>query len=466
MENVNNEVPRRRPVRRRKTKWQIFKEAYLPTIIVALTIILVIWFIIGGAIRRNKPDDDVVESTPPPAPSTEATNLASRYQEEVDALLEQAAAAAENYEYEEAATILSSFQGNMADFPKLKATYDAYVQIINNMVTWDDPAKIPTISFHVLIADAELAYNDSQYGKSYKKNFITTAHFQSMLEQLYENNCVLVDISDIYEEVYDESTGKLGYQPKALTLPAGKTPILLVQTQVNYYYYMTDCRKDGLPDGFASKLLVDENGKFYNEMPLADGTTATGDYDMVPILEQFIAEHTDFSYHGARAILGVTGYDGIFGYRVNSTTLSPEDLAAEQAGATELVKALRDAGYRIACYTYNNMNYGTQDASEIQADLQSWDVVVKPWLDGANVDILIYAKEGDIASTQEEYSGSKYNVLYNAGYRFFMSVSSTGFSQIGAQYVRHNRLPVTGNYLENHGDWYNGLFDAASLLGE
>lgn len=463
MENINNEVPRRRPVRRKKTKWQIFKEAYLPTVIISLTIILIIWFIIGGAIRRNR-NDKPVESTPPVI-TTEPTNLASRYQEQANDLMAQAAAAAENYDYEEAVTILSSFQGNMADFPALQSAYNEYVQIMNEMVTWNDPSQIPTLSFHVLIADAELAYKDSQYGNSYKKNFITTDQFRSILEQLYANNCVLVDLADIYEEQYDEGTGKTTYVPKELLLPAGKQPIMLVQTQVNYYLYMTDGRKDGLPDGFAGKLLVDEKGNFYNEMPLADGTTATGDYDMVPILEKFIAENPAFSYHGARAILGITGYDGIFGYRVNSTSLSADALAAEQAAATELTRALQEAGYRIACYTYNNLNYSNQSAAQIQADLQKWEEQVKPWLDDAPVDILVYAKEGDIAGMEEEYSGSKYNVMYNAGYRFFMGVSGEGYNQIGDQYVRHNRLPITGSYLQNHADWFEGLFDAASLLG-
>ena len=463
MGNITNEVPRRRPVRRKKTKWQIFKEAYLPTIIVAVTIILVIWFIIGGAIRRNRTEDPI--ETTPPTPSTEATNLASRYQEEITGLLERAAAAAQDYDYESAATILSSFSGNMEDYPQLQAIYENYLEIINNMVIWDDPSKIPTLSFHVLIENTDLAYKDSQYGSSYKKNFITTAQFRSILEQLYDNGCVLVDMQDVYEDVYDESTGKFGYQPKALALPAGKTPIMLVQTQVNYYQYMTDGRKDGLPDGFASKLCVDENGKFYNEMPLSDGAIANGDYDMVPILEEFIAKHKDFSYHGARAILGITAYDGIFGYRVNSTSLSSEELAQEQAEAARLVEALQKAGYRIACYSYNNTNYANQAASEIQADLRSWELVVKPLLGGMETDILIYAKEGDIASMEEVYTGSKYNVLYNAGYRFFMSVSSQGYSQIGEQYVRHNRLQITGSYLKDHADWYEGLFDATSLLG-
>ena len=462
MENMTQETPRRRPVRRRKTKWQIFKEAYLPTLIVGLTIIIVIWFIIGGAIRRNRQEKPV--ETTPPSSTTETTNLASRYQEEINALLLRAEAAALEYDFEEAVMILSSFSGNMADFPELDAAYDAYLQIIDNMVVWDDPAKIPTLSFHVLIANAELAYNDSQYGSSYKKNFITTEQFQIILGQLYQNGCVLVDLQDIYEEVYNESTGKIEYQAKTLLLPEGKTPILLVQTQVNYYYYMVDGRKDGAPDGFASKLCVDESGNFYNEMPLADGTTVTGSYDMVPILEAFIAEHIDFSYHGARAILGITGYDGIFGYRVTSS-LSDEELAAEQDGAMALVSALRDAGYRIACYSYSNLNYGNISASDIQADLSKWEAKIAPLLDEGAVDIMIFAKESDIATTEQTYSGSKYNVLYNAGFRFFMGISTDGFSQIGQQYVRHNRLCITGSYLKDHADWYEGLFDAGTLLG-
>ena len=40
--------------RRKRTKLQIFKEAYLPTIILAVTIVLVLVFIIGGSINRRK----------------------------------------------------------------------------------------------------------------------------------------------------------------------------------------------------------------------------------------------------------------------------------------------------------------------------------------------------------------------------------------------------------------------------
>ena len=47
-----------------------------------------------------------------------------------------------------------------------------------------------------------------------------------------------------------------------------------------------------------------------------------GQIDFVPILEDFIAEHPDFSYQGARAILAVTGHEGVFGYRCNTSYIS------------------------------------------------------------------------------------------------------------------------------------------------
>jgi len=44
----------RRPIRRRKTKTEIFKEAYLPYIIFLFTLILVIIFIIGSRLREQE----------------------------------------------------------------------------------------------------------------------------------------------------------------------------------------------------------------------------------------------------------------------------------------------------------------------------------------------------------------------------------------------------------------------------
>lgn len=36
------------------------------------------------------------------------------------------------------------------------------------------------------------------------------------------------------------------------------------------------------------------------------------------LLDDFLDQHPDFSYRGARAIIAVTGYQGAFGYRISS----------------------------------------------------------------------------------------------------------------------------------------------------
>ena len=49
------------PRRRRKTRAEIIKETYLPTMILILTVILVMIFIVGSLSRRS----DANETTPP-----------------------------------------------------------------------------------------------------------------------------------------------------------------------------------------------------------------------------------------------------------------------------------------------------------------------------------------------------------------------------------------------------------------
>ena len=53
-----------------------------------------------------------------------------------------------------------------------------------------------------------------------------------------------------------DANGKMKY--KDIHLPKGKKPLVLSEDDVSYYEYM-----DG--DGFATKLLLDEDGKVKNE---------------------------------------------------------------------------------------------------------------------------------------------------------------------------------------------------------
>lgn len=460
----NERTPVKQSSRRRKrTKLQIFKEAYLPTIIVAVTIVLVLVFIIGGSIKRhNSNKTPSTETTPADTGSSTRDPQQVAWEKEAVQLIIQADALARNYDYEGAIAVLDSFSGDASQFPALKEARDNYTSAMASMVAWS-ASDVPNLSFHMLIADPARAFPDSAYGNSYKKNFVTVEEFSAILQQLYDNGYVLVDLDDFYATEYSSTSGRELMTEMQLMLPAGKKPIMITETNANYYSYMTDSNNDGKPDagadGFAYRLCWD--GDFYNELVNADGSISYGAYDVVPILEAFIAANPDFSYKGARATIAFSGYDGILGYRINSTTLSDSALQEEREGAAAIVKALKDAGYKLACYTYDNLNYSSNDAAAIQVDLRKWDTEITPWI--GKLDILVFAWDVDI-SDASEYTGSKFNVLYNAGFRYFMGVGNSAWNQVTDLYVRHNRISVSGYNLINNAGWYAGMFDAATVL--
>ena len=207
MEIQNNEPIRTPPRRRRRSKLQIFKEAYLPTIILCITAVLVLVFIIGGVLKKDKPTNvenpgssasgsqSSTESKPsdsvqPTSPSTSAQA------QEVASLLQQAALLAQDYDYQGAIATLEGFSGVKADFPELGAAIAQYQACDEAMVTW--PAdQVYDLSFHVLVADPQRAFSDAVYSSSYKSNFITTTEFINILNALYQGDYILVDLDDL-----------------------------------------------------------------------------------------------------------------------------------------------------------------------------------------------------------------------------------------------------------------------------
>lgn len=430
------------PHRRKRTKKDIFRESYLPVLIAAVAVLAVIGIIAGviAIVDRSH------QSTDPDG--RESTVL----EQQAKDLLKQAQKLAEGYDYDGALALLESFDGDLQDFPRLKDAIEAYALAKSSMVAWT-AAQVPNLSFHTLIADLEAALADGTYGSSgngkYNRNFITTAEFSAILQQLYENDYVLVSLPNLYS--YDAA--KKTYVEQELMLPAGKKPILLTQTHCNYYTYMAESH------AFAARL-IEKDGVLCNEMLTSSGKSIVGNYDFVPILESFISEHPDFSYKGARAILAMSGYDGIFGYRISSDTLSAEALAQEQQEAGHIVSLLTEAGYTLACYTYANTDYSAKSAKDIRSDIRQWEENIASVT--GSTDIFVFAQGGDIGTSYE--NNEKFDVLYEFGYRYFLGSAPLLSSDAEPQYVRQSRLMVTASNLSHHADWFKDILDTADLL--
>lgn len=449
--------PRRR---KKKSKIQLFKEVYLPPIVACICLILVLSFAIGSlsnAIEARRVANDQKDQQM--AAESEAADL---IEQEYMALMDGAKLKASSYDYEGAVALIDTFSGDITQFPDMVALRAEYVNTMTQLIEHRDPSMIPNLSFHVLIEDLDRALKDQSLGGKYNRNFVSTGEFKQILEHLYANGYVLVDFdSFVTATTFNDSQT---YITKPIYLPSGKRPIMITETMVNYFAYMVDPDKDGTPDakgaGFANKLVV-ENGEIKAAYVDASGNNLVGDYDLVPILESFIKEHPDFSYQGARATLAVTGYEGIFGYRINTSNQATKGAAwleAECNAAKEVVQALRNKGYTLACFTYKNENYGGMSAAQIQADLTEWTKNITPVI--GQVDTLVFAQEGNLSS----YTSSAFDVLYNTGFRYFVSSDTKPWATVENTYVRQNRLMVTGRTMQHYSDQFNGMFDCAAIL--
>ena len=448
--------PRRR---RKKSKLQIFKEAYLPAILAVLTLVMILSFCVGAlgnAIDRKKMNDEAKASSEAAAEAEE-----ERVAIEASRIMDDAKLLAAGYDYDMAIDVLDSFTGNMDDYPEMVSLKSEYVNAMSKLIHWSDPNAIPNLSFHVLIEDPARAFADKELGGMYNRNFVTTEEFSRILEHLYANGYVLVD----FDSFISSNTGTDGTETffaDGVMLPEGKKPVMITETMVNYFSYMIDKDADGdYGDGFASKLVVTPSGDVKAEYVDANGQTLTGDYDLVPILESFIKAHPDFSYQGARATLAVTGSQGIFGYRINTAVISTQgnDYYSEQvAGAQKVVDALRAKGYTMACFTYDNVSYKEKNANQISADLTSWTNEISPVI--GDVDVLVYARTADIG----DYTGNKFTVLYNAGFRYFVTNGNEAVTTVNSSFVKQTRLMVTGEHLAWNASNFSELFDCNAVL--
>ena len=454
--------PRRKPLSRER----LIKEVYLPPIIAGITAVLCLFFIFSGVGRVvknyiNDRQQGIIDAE-------NAESEKSRLQLESERLLKEAALLAAGYDYQGALDKLNSFSdaANMEKYQEMIDKRAEYSALKNQLQGWNEPSSIANLSFQMLVVDTDRAYNDYKYKIQYKDNFVTVSEFEKILEQLYQKGYVLVDFDSFVTETVAED-GSVTFGTTPIYLPSGKTPIMLSQTMVNYYSYMLaedEADTDGgYGDGFASKLVV-RNGEITAEYMDASGNTLYGEYDFVPILNRFIEEHPDFSYKGARAILAVTGDEGLFGYRTMPSVVQSQGQAyydEQVAGAKEVIEALRNQGYTIASYTYANKDYNAYSATEIQADMDLWTKEVTPIL--GECDTIIFAKGTDI-STSTNYQGNKFNVLYSKGFRYFIGANQVAWGEVNTTYVRQTRVMVTGKDMTNAASTYTRYFDAKSIL--
>ena len=363
-------------------------------------------------------------------------NASAPADDSLEGVIAQAKLLADGYDYDGAINLLSS--STYASDESVTAAIDEYNATKETLVR-ADPRKVTHVFFHTLIMDTSKAFDGDSREKGYNQVMTTKDEFMKILQSMYERGFVLVRLHDVAYEVTAED-GSRHFQEGDIMLPEGKKPFVMSQDDVCYYEYM-----DG--DGFASRMIIGEDGKPTNEMKMDDGSVSVGSYDLVPLLDDFIKEHPDFSYRGAKACIAFTGYNGILGYRTDSAYNTDEykaehpdfNFEEERANAAKVVQCLRDDGFEIASHSWGHRNMGTIPMDKFREDTDKWANEVET-LTGP-CDIILFPFGSDIGDWHPyDTSSERFQYLYNKGFRYFCNVdSSQYFVQIGDDYMRQGR---------------------------
>ena len=468
--------------RKRRPKWQ----QYIPTVIVSVLALIalasVITAVIAGIRHYSNQNDDpnhVIQNNPTSSSTTKPTEPTKPSQDIIDAQVDEQIAKADfyakGYDYDKAIQMLKESE-YFGENQKLGAKIVEYTKAKGELVKFPIGNNITHIFFHSLIVDTDRAFDNDEDSDGYNLYMTTVKEFKAILEEMYNNGYVLVSPYDIAYEVTDESGTY--FKKGEIWLPSGKKPFLMSQDDVNYYSYMvgTGNGKNKVPvfadthgDGFAHKIVIGEDGFPTCEYMDKDGNITTGDYDLVPVLERFIQEHPDFSYRGARAILGMTGYEGVFGYRTKPTyaeNMTPEAYAKEVADAKAVAQCLREHGWILASHSYGHPRYGDLTPQRVEEDSTKWENTVESII-GAT-DVILFPHGSDIGNWRNYAADNeKFQVLYEDGYRYFFNVDSNQYwNQFGKTYFRGGRRNLDGYRMYHNPDKLADLFEVSKVFDE
>lgn len=407
----------------------------------------------GSLIQTPETEQTAAPETDQPAPSQTAAGSDSQ------AEMDQAAILAAGYDYDGAIDLLKAVPGyeNSTDIMSLISSYEQQ----RDACVAADVNTVPHIFYHSLVNEPDIAFNADILGKSAADGMnawmTTVDEFDKITQQLYDNGYVYVRLRDLVTETVN-ADGSVSFAPNThLMLPPGKKPIVLSVDDLSYYHSYEAA-------SFPDKLVLDEYGQVKCHYIRPDGTESVGDYDVVPRLNTFLAEHPDGAYHGARGLIALTGYNGVFGYRTDIDYEVKQNLVSDQAAwlekhpefsrdediasATVIADALKSEGWEFASHTWGHLSVTSHSVDTLREDNEKWirnvQNIVGP------TDTIIFAHGNDIGDwTGYSSDNEKYAYYSSAGYHFFCNVdgSQPYWVQITGDYVRQGRIDLDGYML-------------------
>lgn len=374
-------------------------------------------------------------------------------------IIKEAAYLAAGYDYDGAITLLQTIPDYASDTEITDAigVYTAQKSVCVPV----DVDTVPHIFYHSLMNDTARALNVELLGQSQVDGMnawmTTVGEFDKITQMMYDNGYVFVRLRDLVVETTDDNGNVHFTKNTNLMLPPDKKAVVLSIDDLSYYHSYEKA-------GYPNKLVVDENGGVKCEYTDASGNTTIGDYDVVPRLNAFLEEHPDGAYKGARGLIAMTGYNGVFGYRTDVAYKTGENLTWDQqawldahpgfnwdqevAEAKKVADAIKASGWEFASHTWGHLSVTSRSVDTLRVDNEKWVNTVGNIV--GDVDTIIFAHGNDIGDWRDYAADNeKFNYYKSVGYNYFCNVdgSTESWVQIRDNYVRQGRINLDGYML-------------------
>lgn len=264
---------------------------------------------------------------------------------------------------------------------------------------------------HCLIAYPQIAFNkNNPMKKHYEIDCITSKEFLNILNELYKNNYVLVSLNKCFDVDKNGNAFK-----RKIKIPTGKKALVLSFDDVNY-----DHKKMGY--GMVDKIIVDKEGNLASLTKFGKKEDVRYDVEFIPILENFVKKHPDFSVDGAKGVINLTGYDGILGYRTSHSNLINRE--SEINKAKLVVNALKKNGWEFASHSYGHYHMNKIDLNKWQNELKLWQEEVESIVGATKIYVYPY---GEWQVFENGELSKKHTLLTKYNFALFCGVGMKTF---------------------------------------
>ncbi|MDO5734517.1 MAG: hypothetical protein Q4P08_05245 [Eubacteriales bacterium] len=383
------------------------------------------------------------------------------YQEtEYTNLLAHAADLEERQRYYSARKLIDRMHSVFPERPELQESLERLNSYLpEKLERWIDP--VPVLAIRPLIARPDLAFRAESNTQHAQHNLLTTDEFRKFLATMEEQNYVLIRPSLFFN--YPKS------EPEII-VPRGKKPLILLLENAAYSTL-------NQANGTVQKLILNSNQEIQGFYKDKNRDVLDPENNFIGILEEYIAEHPQFSFDGARAILALYLREDALGYILDETMLENqnearkkqslmpyvmdnEDYALEQTKVRELLLALERKGYDLASAGLGTELYNRLTPTELQQELWRWQGLIDQLNLSEPVKILLFPEGGHVYS-----DSAALDVVLNQGYQLLIGMGPKPYNYYFDSFVHLDRQTVSPDSLAAADAWgLSEIFNGVDIL--